>query len=82
MNEKTVVVTREDFAEFVYNMRKSLGMGRKSFGDLIGASPSSVQEWEKMGVLPRNMDERIEEIKRMVKAEHQRRRSAEKEVKP
>lgn len=71
-------ITQEDFAEFLYNMRRSLGLSREGFSKLSGFSPITLASWEKQSAFPRYVDEKIEKIREVVKAELSKRRKAAK----
>lgn len=75
--EQNVVepVSREDFAEFVINMRNSLGMSIRSFGKLSGFSPVTLTSWETQSKYPRCIDQKIKKIRETVKSEIRRRRT-------
>ena len=67
-------VSREDFAEFVLNMRKSLGVNRTDFSRISGISTHTLARWEKQLIYPRKVDEKIKKIRDSVKVELKRRR--------
>lgn len=72
-------VSREDFAEFVLNMRNALGMNRPCFSRISGISPRTIASWEKQSVNPREIEDKVIHIREVVKSELQRRREAGKE---
>lgn len=70
-------ITREDFAEFLVNVRESLGMTRKAFGEMVGFPDKSLKTWEEIQRKePRDMYEKFLHIRECVKNEHRRRRKA------
>lgn len=68
-------VSREEFAEFVLNMRNSLGMSRQDFGKLSGIPPITLTSWETQYRYPRCIDQKIKKIRETVKSEIRRRRT-------
>lgn len=67
-------LTKEDFSEFLVNMRNSLGMSQERFGKLTGHSPRTIEKWEREENFPRLVNEKVEKIREIVKREMERRR--------
>lgn len=67
-------ISREDFAEFVRNMRESLGMTQYGFAKQAGIAAETVRKWEKEASFPKNVDETLKMIRTFVKAEMHKRR--------
>lgn len=71
-------ISREDFAEFVYNMRQSLGASHYLFGKVTGIAAETIRKWEKQVVQPRDIDSKVEKIRQHVKTELRKRRAEAK----
>lgn len=70
-------VSREDFAEFVMNMRTAARITQKRLGELLGTNQSAINKWETGAYMPRETDVAIKRIREVVRSEIQLRRALE-----
>jgi predicted transcriptional regulator len=70
-------VEREEFQEFVRNMRKASGLSCGALAKAMGCSRSRLNQYENgVGYLPRNMGEFESKLRSVVKTEIQNRRKS------
>lgn len=77
MEEKTEKVTREEFAEFILNMRTSAGWGIRDMAREIGTAHSNIRAWERQATFPRDANEVIRKVREVVKRKMQAKRDLE-----
>jgi len=70
-------ISREDFAEFVRNMRKAARITQKRLGELLGTDQPAINRWEHGAYMPREADVVIKRIREVVRREIQLRRMLE-----
>jgi DNA-binding transcriptional regulator YiaG len=70
-------ISREDLAEYIKNMRQTLGMNMTQFSKLTGISTQTLTKWERQEVYPKNIQASINKIRQSVRVEIERRRREE-----
>ncbi|WP_299090379.1 helix-turn-helix transcriptional regulator [uncultured Metabacillus sp.] len=60
-------ITCEDFAEFVYFMRNSIGYTKRTFADAIGVTRRTVINWEQGKGIPYDLYPVLTTIRNVVK---------------
>lgn len=71
---KDYEVTREELAEFLINMRTSIGLSRPKFAKLIGISNSTLIDYENSEIRPHDVYALVETVRSTVREELNRRR--------
>ncbi|WP_368657647.1 helix-turn-helix domain-containing protein [Metabacillus halosaccharovorans] len=60
-------ISPEDFAEFVINMRHSIGLTRRDFALAMGVNRGTVVFWERGNIIPSNFASILNTIRIVVK---------------
>ena len=71
---------KENWGEFVKNMRLAAGLTKVKFAELLGISPNSIKQYEKGKAFPRNPEELELRIRRVVKIEIEKNRKKEQQL--
>lgn len=71
---------KENWGEFVKNMRLAAGLTKVKFAELLGISPNSIKQYEKGNAFPRNPEELELRIRRVVKIEIEKNRKKEQQL--
>lgn len=65
---------KENWGEFVKNMRTAAGLSKAKFAELLEVSPNSIKQYEKGQAFPRHPEDLELRIRQVVKMEIQRKR--------
>lgn len=65
---------KENWGEFVKNMRIAAGLTKTKFAELLAVSPNSIKQYEKGQAFPRHPEELELRIREIVKMEIQKKR--------
>jgi predicted transcriptional regulator len=71
---------KEEFQEFVYNMRKASGLSCGALARALGCSRSRINQYENGLKIPKDTGEFEDKLRSVVKAEIQRRRNSRDEL--